>query len=90
MPVLGYTWFPLFTMIDWRYRFGRGPVTDYRIELGLYQLRDDEPGLRWQPTPLVAQLREAIAHPATAIGPLAMPATGGAVARETEPGTTAA
>ena len=26
IPVLGYTWFPLFTMIDWRYRFGRGPL----------------------------------------------------------------
>jgi beta-glucosidase/6-phospho-beta-glucosidase/beta-galactosidase len=37
IPVLGFTWFPLFTMIDWRYRFGKGPKEQYRVELGLFR-----------------------------------------------------
>lgn len=67
IPVLGYTWFPLFTMIDWRYRFGRGPVEEYRLELGLYTL-DGERGPRWQPTPLVEQFRSYVSDPESAIG----------------------
>lgn len=70
VPVLGYTWFPLFTMIDWRYRFGREPADRYRIELGLYTLASDRPGGRWRPTPLVEQLRGYVAHPEETIGPL--------------------
>jgi len=38
-PVL-YTRFPMFTMIDWRYRFGRQPAEKYRIELGLCRLQN--------------------------------------------------
>ncbi len=41
VPVMGYTWFPLFTMIDWRYRFGKAPLEDYFLELGLYRLNRD-------------------------------------------------
>lgn len=72
VPVLGYTWFPLFTMFDWRYRYGRDPLEDYRLELGLFTL-GDEP--RWRATPLVEQFRRYIADPAAAIGPLAAEST---------------
>ena len=72
VPVIGYTWFPLFTMIDWRYRFGRGPVEEYRLELGLYTLGGDAPG-RWRPTPLVEQFRSYVSDPEAAIGTLAIP-----------------
>jgi beta-glucosidase len=67
VPVFGYTWFPLFTMIDWRYRLGRRPVERYRIDLGLYKMRPDftRP---WQPTPLVARLRSYITDPVSAVG----------------------
>jgi beta-glucosidase/6-phospho-beta-glucosidase/beta-galactosidase len=69
IPVLGYTWFPLFTMIDWRYRTGRKPLEQYYLDLGLYTLgRGEEP--RWQPSPLVAQFRDAIANPRESVGPL--------------------
>jgi beta-glucosidase len=70
VPVLGYTWFPLFTMIDWRYRLGRRPVERYRIDLGLYRLRADftRP---WQPTPLVEIMRRFIANPSESVGHLA-------------------
>ena len=69
VPVLGYTWFPLFTMIDWRYRFGRKPAEHYRLDLGLYTL-DGDAGRRWQATPLVEQYRRYVADPRTAVGEL--------------------
>jgi beta-glucosidase len=72
VPVLGYTWFPLFTMIDWRYRFGRGPVEDYRLELGLYKLNGNDGAGRWKETPLVDQLRAYIENSADAVGTLAV------------------
>jgi hypothetical protein len=69
--VLGYTWFPLFTMIDWRYRFGRGAVEEYRLELGLYTLDGADAGRRWRATPLVEQFRGYLRDPDASIGPLA-------------------
>jgi len=77
VPVLGYTWFPLFTMIDWRYRYGKRPVEQFRLDLGLYTLAADgtaeTAGRRWQATPLVEQLRALVADPAAAVGPLRRP-----------------
>jgi beta-glucosidase len=70
VPVLGYTWFPLFTMIDWKYRFGRHPVERYRLELGLYTLRDRPNGSRWEATPLVEQFRRYVAASGESVGPL--------------------
>jgi beta-glucosidase/6-phospho-beta-glucosidase/beta-galactosidase len=67
VPVLGYTWFPLFTMVDWRYRFGRGPLREYYLELGLFTL-GDEGEQRWHATPLVEQFRSYVADPEAAIG----------------------
>jgi beta-glucosidase/6-phospho-beta-glucosidase/beta-galactosidase len=72
VPVLGYTWFPLFTMVDWRYRFGRAPMENYLIELGLFKLTGEGGKSRWRETPLVEQLRGYINNPIEAIGPLAM------------------
>jgi hypothetical protein len=66
--VLGYTWFPLFTMIDWKYRFGRGPLDEYRLDLGLYTLNGSQP--RWRATPLVEQFRSYITDSENAIGNL--------------------
>jgi beta-glucosidase/6-phospho-beta-glucosidase/beta-galactosidase len=73
VPVVGYTWFPLFTMVDWRYRFGRGPVEEYRLELGLYTLGG---GPRWTSTPLVEQFRSYVADPEGAVGSLVLPEAG--------------
>jgi beta-glucosidase/6-phospho-beta-glucosidase/beta-galactosidase len=68
VPVLGYTWFPLFTMIDWRYRFGRAPLQEYRLELGLYSLNGHEQ--RWKPTPLVEQFRSYVSDAENSVGNL--------------------
>jgi len=70
VPVLGYTWFPMFTMIDWRYRFGRDPWEAYRLELGLYTLDDAASSTRWRPTPLVEQFQRYMAGPTESIGVL--------------------
>jgi hypothetical protein len=70
VPVVGYTWFPMFTMIDWRYRHSTAPAEQYRIELGLYRLADHQPRARWTPTPLVEQFRAFSADPAASIGTL--------------------
>jgi hypothetical protein len=73
IPVLGYTWFPLFTMIDWRYRYGRRKLENYRMELGLYQLGDDNSGPRWKETPLVSHLQQCIENCRETVGELKTP-----------------
>ncbi len=77
IPVIGYTWFPMTTMFEWRYRFGTRPADEYRVELGLYVLNHGEREDRWQATPLVAQFRENIANTEDAVGALALPTASG-------------
>ena len=73
VPVIGYTWFPLFTMIDWKYRTGTQPLAAYRIELGLYTLGEREQ--RWQATPLVDEFLALKANSKATIGRLAVKET---------------
>ena len=69
MPILGYTWFPLFSMIDWDYRKGRHPLSDYLLHLGLYECAFDSRGvLRRHKTPLVKRYRQHTASPLPGIG----------------------
>jgi hypothetical protein len=70
VPVVGYTWFPMFTMIDWRYRTATAPVEQFRLDLGLYRLGDDPARDRWSPTPLVERFRQFTSDPASSIGDL--------------------
>jgi beta-glucosidase len=70
VPVIGYTWFPLFTMVDWRYRTGRRSLQHYLIELGLYEADPGTHPLRYCPTPLVAQFNALTQDPAAAVGDL--------------------
>lgn len=67
VPVLGYTWFPLFTMIDWAYRFGSRSKEEYEIALGLYQLASGG-ARRWRSTPLVSEYSQAIRNSRTSVG----------------------
>jgi beta-glucosidase/6-phospho-beta-glucosidase/beta-galactosidase len=69
VPVIGYTWFPMFTMVDWRYRYGKGPKEQYHIELGAFRLsRSGDP--RWEPTPLADELARAAADTLGSVGHL--------------------
>lgn len=71
IPVIGYTWFPLFTMIDWRYRFSNEPLENFYLELGAYKLnRDKSIEKRWLETPLVPQFKAAIQNSEQSIGSL--------------------
>ena len=64
IPVIGYTWFPLFTMVDWAYRTGSGPLEDYLIHLGLFDSEFDETGiLNRCRTPLVDNFRNQMRQP---------------------------
>lgn len=38
LPVVGYTWWPLFSLVDWDYREGRKPAKDYLWHMGLHDL----------------------------------------------------
>ncbi len=71
IPLVGYTWFPLFTMIDWAYRRGRRPLKEYLLHLGLYESEFDSTGvLQRHPTELVAHFQR---HIATPMPPVAQP-----------------
>lgn len=70
VPVLGYTWFPMFTMIDWRYRFGKMDLDNYRMELGAFRLNGVDGAPRWAETPLVNALHECISNSRESIGEL--------------------
>jgi beta-glucosidase len=70
VPVIGYTWFPLFTMIDWRYRFSHEPLENFYLELGLYKLNREKENPRWLPTPIVEQMKGYIKDSRNSIGNL--------------------
>lgn len=71
VPVIGYTWYPLFTMIDWRYRFGSAPLEEFYLELGLYGLNRESARPRWVDTPLVAEFKKYVNSSGEMIGNLA-------------------
>lgn len=71
VPVIGYTWFPLFTMIDWRYRFGHEALDHYYLELGLYKINREAEKPRWLDTPLVEEFRKYTAAGNEYVGELA-------------------
>jgi beta-glucosidase len=61
VPVLGYTWFPVFSLIRWQYRRGRKTLAEYITDMGLWDLRDDGTGtLDRRPTRLIEQFRELV------------------------------
>ena len=70
IPVIGYTWFPLFTMVDWRYRFSQEPIENFYLELGLYRLNRQESKPRWMETRLVERMKHYIANSTHSIGRL--------------------
>ena len=75
IPVIGYTWFPLFTMIDWRYRFSTEPLENFYLELGLYKLNREGHKPRWLETPLVPKIKEYIRNTEASVGAFRAPQT---------------
>jgi beta-glucosidase/6-phospho-beta-glucosidase/beta-galactosidase len=64
IPVIGYTWFPMFSLFRWECRLSTRPLDGYLIHLGLYDLeRDADRRLRRTVTPMVDCYREHMALP---------------------------
>jgi beta-glucosidase len=61
IPLVGYTWWPLFALVTWAYRQGTHPPEYYLKQMGLWDV-DPSPnsGLRRVPTPLVDEYRRLI------------------------------
>jgi beta-glucosidase/6-phospho-beta-glucosidase/beta-galactosidase len=71
VPLVGYTWWPMFALVTWAYRQGEKPPAFYLKQMGLWDLRDDGHGeLERVPTPLVDQYRDLVAAGVRAAGPL--------------------
>ena len=70
IPLVGYTWWPLFDLVSWTYRQGRRPLKDYLVPMGLWQV--DPESLDRIPTPLVDAYRDLVAAGTEAVGPLAL------------------
>lgn len=63
IPVVGYTWFPMMTMIDWEYRLTTEPIANYLLHLGLWDSAYDDAGvLQRHPTSLVAKYGRYVAQ----------------------------
>jgi beta-glucosidase/6-phospho-beta-glucosidase/beta-galactosidase len=71
VPIIGYTWFPLFTMVDWRYRFSEDPLESFYLVLGLFRLNRQAEGQRWIATPLVEQIKSYMDDSRTSVGDMA-------------------
>ena len=69
--VVGYTWFPIFSLVVWAYRRGGKPAAEYLGHMGLWDLRDDGEGtLLREPTRLVERYSGLVASGPAAVGPL--------------------
>lgn len=72
VPVLGYTWFPIITMVDWAYRTSGRPLADHLLHLGLWDASFDANGkLVRHETPLIEDYRDWIRRGMTT--PICMP-----------------
>jgi beta-glucosidase len=74
IPLMGYTWWPLFSLVTWAYRQGEHPPAYYLKQMGLWDI-DPDPAehLRRVSTPLVDAYRSLVAGGADAVGHLHQP-----------------
>src|SRR5262249_37747913 len=61
VPVLGYTWFPMFTMIEWKYRWSRKGLEHHLLHLGLWDVHLHNGQFDRHATPLVETYRRLAA-----------------------------
>ena len=54
VPIVGYTWWPTYSLVAWSYRGSAHPVDRYVVHMGLYDLLPD---LNRVETPLVSDFR---------------------------------
>ncbi|MDQ4145961.1 MAG: family 1 glycosylhydrolase [Actinomycetota bacterium] len=71
VPVIGYTWWPMFSLVGWPYRRGQKLKKAYLAHMGLWDLRESGDGtLVRTRTPLVDKYAACLANAAGTVGPL--------------------
>lgn len=69
VPLVGYTWWPMFSLVTWAYRQGRRPVTEHLARMGLWDIVPDaQDPLRRVRTPAVDIYRQLAMGGAEAVG----------------------
>jgi beta-glucosidase len=69
IPLVGYTWWPLFALVTWAYRQGQKPPAYYLKQMGLWDLKaDDQGNLHRVRTELVDMYQELVAGGASSVG----------------------
>ena len=71
VPLIGYTWWPMFALVTWAYRQGAHPPKYYLKQMGLWDLDDEFTRL---PTPLVHSFRQLVQGGNHAVGLVPNPA----------------
>jgi beta-glucosidase len=67
VPVVGYTWWPMFALVTWAWRQGRRDVADHLLQMGLWNLDTELNRIR---TPLVDLFAALVERGTAAVGPL--------------------
>ncbi|HEV2473567.1 MAG TPA: hypothetical protein VGS41_12915, partial [Chthonomonadales bacterium] len=63
-PIIGYTYWPLFSLVAWAYQRGHAPLEDYLLHMGLWNLVPGRSGtLQRQATPAVQAYQSQILAP---------------------------
>jgi beta-glucosidase/6-phospho-beta-glucosidase/beta-galactosidase len=68
VPVVGYTWWPMFALVTWAWRQGNRDVSQHLLQLGLWDLDEELERIR---TPVVDAYRSLIAAGSQRVGCLA-------------------
>lgn len=69
IPLIGYTWWPLFALVTWAYRQGKREPAYYLKQMGLWDLRADDGGdLKRVRTELVDQYQSLARGGSQAVG----------------------
>jgi len=68
VPMVGYTWWPMFALVTWAWRQGRRDVADHLLQMGLWDL---DANLNRIGTPLVERYRALAMAGSGPVGPLA-------------------
>jgi beta-glucosidase/6-phospho-beta-glucosidase/beta-galactosidase len=70
VPLVGYTWWPMFALVTWAWRQGRRSVADHLLQLGLWNLDPDLNRVRTSLVNAYGGLVAAGAEPAGALARL--------------------
>jgi len=68
IPLVGYTWWPLFALVTWAYRQGTHPAEYYIKQMGLWDLKADNSDLVRVRTALVSEFQALVKGGSNAVG----------------------